>query len=59
MHTVSERLRCCGRGIASTHDGKCGHCRTRREQKALDEYFYQQAKLEREREKLSKMLYGE
>lgn len=48
----------CGRGIASAHDGKCGHCRTRREQKALDEHFYQQSKLEREREKLAEILYG-
>lgn len=27
----------CGKGYQSKRDGKCGHCRTRKEQKALDD----------------------
>lgn len=27
----------CGGGYVSKHDGKCGHCRTRKEQRALEE----------------------
>lgn len=29
----------CGRGKMSAHDGKCGHCRTKKEKKALDDRF--------------------
>lgn len=30
----------CGRGYRSAYDGKCGHCRTRREQKAHQDRFH-------------------
>ena len=26
----------CGQGYVSAYDGKCGHCRTRKEQKAME-----------------------
>jgi len=33
-----KKLICsCGGGYVSMHDNKCGHCRTRKEQRALDE----------------------
>lgn len=34
----------CGAGIQSAVDGKCGHCRTRKERASFDNFHYQQAK---------------
>lgn len=33
MPQHNHRVCACGQGYASAYDGKCGHCRTRREQK--------------------------
>lgn len=35
-HLDSRKTCRCGRGKASAYDGKCGHCRTQRERKAVD-----------------------
>jgi len=34
-----QRVCLCGKGLMSRADHRCGHCRTRKEQKALDTYF--------------------
>lgn len=36
---MSNKTCKCGKGKASAHDGKCGHCRTKRERQALDDKF--------------------
>lgn len=39
-----EKVCKCGKGYVSKHDGKCGHCRTKKEKKALDDAFRKQQK---------------
>lgn len=29
----------CGKGYVSFHDGKCGHCRTKKDVENLNKYF--------------------
>lgn len=36
----------CGRGKVSAHDGKCGHCRTKRDRQLLDEKFKEQERID-------------
>lgn len=35
----------CRKGYASADDGKCGHCRTKRETKAREQRFYQENRM--------------
>ena len=39
----------CKRGYQSAYDGKCGHCRTKREKQELEKEFTRLGKLERTR----------
>lgn len=39
----------CGKGYVSAHDGKCGHCRSKREKAALEASWKAQDKLEKVR----------
>lgn len=43
---MTGRVCKCGKGYVSAWDGKCGHCRTRRERQAL--YHLQNPKPDRE-----------
>lgn len=43
--SASNKTVCgCGTGYMSLHDGKCAHCRTKKEQKALEQKWYQENK---------------
>lgn len=50
--TDEDRVCGCGKGYVSAHDGKCGHCRTKREKAALEAFWRAQDKLEKVQEEL-------
>lgn len=45
MSQIESKVCGCGRGHKSQYDGKCGHCRTKKETKARENQWYHENRM--------------